>query len=198
MPRAKNRPESLPKDADLIRRRWYEAKANDPSLTQAEFVRRAIPSYHVNPVVTKGKNKGQRKSDEQIADSRGRYLRLILEGKRGGSNLVRRSVTRTTGVPNGYQANVWLGEEIGWRSINIVAAGHNSTLDVFQIEQSPKLDAIVKAEAKAMLAKYFRVKPVDINKNLNEIPTVHLPIGAYEVKKIKTYRTQPIYLSGSE
>lgn len=200
-----SRAKSQPSDANLIAQRWYEAKAKNPSLTQAEFVRRAIPSYHVNPVVTKGKNKGQRKTQKQIDDSRARYLRLNIEGKRTGTKLIQRS-NITGPVANAYQARIWLGKEAGFKSVNIVSAGNRSTLDIFRVESNPNFDRIVGSELRQVAAKYPRANQQEIDAEhfemmqgrLDDYDEDDLPIGAYEVVKIRTYKKQPVYLTGSE
>ncbi len=195
------REKNLPPDAAVIAQRWHEAKARNPRLTQDEFVRRAIPSYKVNPIVTKGKNKGAAKTAAQIADSRARYLRLVLEGKRSGTSLVRQSnYTSPGGVANQYQARVYINDDIGWKSINVVAEGNRSTLDVFRVENNPKMREVIKAEISAWASKYHR-DTRDAEADLarwqsgDDAPGI---VGQIEVRKVRTQKTRPIYLSGSE
>lgn len=115
-----------------VRDAWFRAKAADPTLTQKRFEKEAL---------------GRENPD-------GRYLRLILEGKRSGRLIVREQ----TAVPGGgssslYQA-VFTDRSGNVRSFNVVGAGASGGLAAPLVHDSLVRSGVPSAVIAKWAAKY--------------------------------------------
>lgn len=126
---------------------WFRAKAANPKLTQREFEIKAL-------------DRNPKKAD-------GRYLRLILEGKRSGRILVREAYE----TPGGGMANVFNismpDAEGNVRSFNIYAEpppgqARFSRLDVPVVEQRIREHPEILESKAAQFARRYNVKQSDI------------------------------------
>jgi hypothetical protein len=141
-----------------VRDAWFRAKAANPSLTQRQFEREAMG----------------------VENPTGRYLRLVLEGKRSGRLIVREQTAVQPGGARGLFQLVIRdksGNVIGSR--NVIGGGTTTGLDAplvhQRLSQQGELQAILDE-----FARRYSVQPDDIDED------------DFEVRKITTYRRPAI------
>lgn len=149
----------LPPENQRVARAWEKAKRRDPSLTQADFAAAAFG----------GRRRGKGKAfsgppetwPERQREADARYLRLILEGKRRPSELVRYA-------DRGGVVNVAVRHGGAYSSFNVRLPAGASKLDAFDIRQTRKFRKTLQAQAAAWAKRYgekqssFRTDDADI------------------------------------